>query len=151
MKAPFSRLALLFAALPAAFFPALADDGLPAPPKSMRAALQPFVDKHTLAGAVMLVADKVLAIEEAVKQMATKQTTDALNVSQGIGWFTGPPWFTVAGEYGHGGAFSTNMIIDTKRGLVLVWMLQHADYPDDGRQSQEVFRRVAGERFTGAR
>jgi CubicO group peptidase (beta-lactamase class C family) len=85
--------------------------------------------------------------ENAVKQMTSKQTSDAMKVSQGLGWFTGPPWFTAAGEYGHGGAFSTNMIIDTKHRLILVWMVQHADFPGDGRRSQDVFRKTALELF----
>jgi CubicO group peptidase (beta-lactamase class C family) len=84
---------------------------------------------------------------DTVRQMRTSQTSATMKVSQGLGWFAGPPWFTAAGEYGHGGAYSTNMIIDTKRGLVLVWMVQHTDFPSDGRQSQEVFRKTALELF----
>lgn len=48
-------LALLFAVLPVAFWPVSAGDG---PASSTKAAVQPFVDRHELAGAVMLVADR---------------------------------------------------------------------------------------------
>ena len=51
------RVAVLLAALPVALVPAWADDARP-PSKAIPAALQPFVDSHSLAGAVTLVADK---------------------------------------------------------------------------------------------
>ncbi len=70
-----------------------------------------------------------------------------MKVSQGLGWFTGPPWFTNEGEFGHGGACSTNMIVDTKHGRVMVWMVQHLDFPGDGRQSQDAFRAAAAKLF----
>src|SRR5436309_526409 len=50
------RLFMLLATLVVALQPAQADDALRA--KAIEAAVQPFVDKHALAGAVMLVADK---------------------------------------------------------------------------------------------
>src|SRR5947209_8463305 len=48
-----------------AALPARAKDASPAPSKKIAAALQPFVDSHSLAGAVALVADKdrILDIE----------------------------------------------------------------------------------------
>lgn len=59
---PFA-LALLVAALPLAFVPARGDDA----GKGLTAAVQPFVENHSLAGAVMLVADKnkILKLETA--------------------------------------------------------------------------------------
>jgi CubicO group peptidase (beta-lactamase class C family) len=56
------RLAVLLVALPLLLPRAAADD---TPPKNIAAALQPFVDRHALAGAVTLVADKdqVLGVE----------------------------------------------------------------------------------------
>jgi CubicO group peptidase (beta-lactamase class C family) len=51
-----ARLALLLAALAAPA--ALAEEPTPAPAKGIAAALQPFVDRHWLAGAVTLVADR---------------------------------------------------------------------------------------------
>ena len=34
------------------------------------------------------------------------------------------------------------MQIDRKRGLVLVWMVQHNGFPGDGGKSQEAFKRA---------
>jgi hypothetical protein len=39
------------------------------------------------------------------------------------------------------------MTIDTKRGLITVYMVQHAGFPGNGRQSLGAFRKAAGELF----
>jgi len=71
--------------------------------------------------------------DDAVKQMTMKQTGDEVKENYGLGW-------SVNGNgFGHGGAFSTNMSVDTKRGLITVWMVQHAGYPGDGSKSHGVF------------
>jgi len=44
---------------------------------------------------------------------------------------------------GHGGAYATNMQIDRRRGLVLVWMVQHNGFPGDGAKSQDAFKQAA--------
>jgi CubicO group peptidase (beta-lactamase class C family) len=82
--------------------------------------------------------------EEAVKQMTSKQTGDALKDAYGLGWATG------GGSFGHGGAYATNMSIDPKRGLVTVWMVQHAGYPADGNKSHAAFQTAAFKLFGGA-
>lgn len=77
--------------------------------------------------------------ENAVKTMTGKQT-GALPDGYGLGWSTGgngPDWF------GHGGAQSTNMTIDAKRGLIFIWMVQHAGFPGEGGKSQEAFKQSA--------
>jgi CubicO group peptidase (beta-lactamase class C family) len=79
--------------------------------------------------------------ENAVKQLTTKQTGDALKDNYGLGWSVG------GGGFGHGGAFSTNMNVDTKRGLVTVWLVQHAGFPGDGGKSQGAFRKAAEDQF----
>ena len=78
--------------------------------------------------------------EAAVKQMTTKQTGDVVKDNYGLGWSTG-------GTFGHGGAYATNMTIDPKRGLITVWMVQHAGFPGNGGKSQGVFRKAAEELF----
>src|SRR5262245_28686407 len=75
--------ALLAAALVVGFLPAAAEDPASDSSKSVAAALQPFVDNHTLAGAVTLVADKdkVLSLEAVgFSDVAAKKLmkTDAL-------------------------------------------------------------------------
>jgi CubicO group peptidase (beta-lactamase class C family) len=78
--------------------------------------------------------------EDAVKQMTSKQT-GALKENYGLGWATG------GGTLGHGGAFATNMTIDPKRGLITVFLVQHAGFPKNGNQAQGAFRKAAEERF----
>jgi len=58
--------------------------------------------------------------EAAVKQMTSGKTPEALTTSYGFGWTIGN------GEFGHGGAYATNMTIDTQHGLIFIWMVQHA-------------------------
>ena len=84
---------------------------------------------------------KQLLSEDAVKQLTTKQTGDLVKTEYGLGFSTG-------GSFGHGGAMATNMSVDPKRGLILVWMVQHAGYPGNGNQSQGAFRKAAEERFS---
>ena len=75
--------------------------------------------------------------EAAVKQMTSKQTSDAVDTKYGFGWNVGD------GEFGHGGAYATNMTIDTQHGLVFIWMVQHADFPGDGAKSRDAFMHAA--------
>jgi CubicO group peptidase (beta-lactamase class C family) len=83
---------------------------------------------------------KRLLSEAAVTQMTTKQT-GALKDSYGLGW-------SVHGNgFGHGGAFSTDMSVDTKRGLVTVYLVQHAGFPGDGKKCLGLFKQAAETRF----
>jgi CubicO group peptidase (beta-lactamase class C family) len=79
--------------------------------------------------------------EEAVKMMTSKQTGDAVKVSYGLGWSTNKD------VIGHGGAHATNMSIDTKRGLITVFMVQHAGFPKDGDKAQGAFQKAAMDHF----
>jgi CubicO group peptidase (beta-lactamase class C family) len=78
-----------------------------------------------------------LLSEEAVRQMTSKQTGPELKDGYGLGFSTGP------NTCGHGGAYATNMTIDRQRGLILIWMVQHAGFPGNGGQSQEAFKQAA--------
>ena len=73
----------------------------------------------------------------AVRQMTRKQTADSVKESYGFGWSTDGDTF------GHGGALSTNMSIDPKRGLILVFLVQHAGFPGAGGNSRDVFTQAA--------
>jgi len=75
--------------------------------------------------------------KESVRQLTTKQTPDNLKQGYGLGFAIGP------GHVGHGGAYSTRTNIETESGLILVWLVQHAGFPGDGKKSQDVFRKVA--------
>ncbi len=79
--------------------------------------------------------------EAAVKEMTSKQT-GSLPDGYGLGWSTG------GGNFGHGGAYATNMNIDTNRGLITIWMVQSAGgYPLNGDQAYSAFRSAAEGQF----
>jgi len=79
--------------------------------------------------------------ENAVKMMTSKQTGDAVKESYGFGWSVGTDWT------GHGGAESTNMEIDRKHGLIFIYMVQHAGFPNDGGKSRDAFKQAALAQF----
>ncbi|HEY1784140.1 MAG TPA: serine hydrolase domain-containing protein, partial [Pirellulales bacterium] len=72
----------------------------------------------------------------AVKQMTHKQTGD-LKDNYGFGWSTGH------GHAGHGGAFATDMSIDRKNDLVLVYLIQHKGFPGNGKDARGAFENAA--------
>ena len=84
---------------------------------------------------------KRLLSEEAVQQLTSRQTAPDIKDSYGLGFAVGADWC------GHGGAYATNMQIDRKRGLVLVWMVQHNGFPGNGGKSQEAFKQAAVDSF----
>jgi CubicO group peptidase (beta-lactamase class C family) len=75
--------------------------------------------------------------ENSVKMMTSKQTGAAVQESYGFGWAVGPGWT------GHGGAESTNMEIDRQHGLIFIFMVQHAGFPNDGGKSRDAFKQAA--------
>lgn len=79
--------------------------------------------------------------EAAVAEMTKRQTAESLPQAYGLGFSIGP------GNFGHGGAMATNMTIDAERGLVTVWLVQHAGFPGDGAKAQAAFRDAAYARF----
>jgi len=87
-----------------------------------------------------------LLSEDVVKQMTKDQT--GLATPWGLGWTAGKK---EGGPYGHGGAYGTNMTVDPERGLVLIYMIQHAGYPGkDGKEAKEIqptFTRAAIKRY----
>ena len=80
---------------------------------------------------------KRLLSEEAVRQLTSRQTAPDIKDSYGLGFAVGTDWC------GHGGAYATNMQIDHRRGLVLVWMVRHNGFPGDGAKSQDAFKQAA--------
>ena len=62
--------------------------------------------------------------EEAIKQMTSKQTGD-LEANYGLAWIT------EKGSYGHSGALATNMTIDPKLGIAMVFLVQHGTWTID--------------------
>ena len=82
--------------------------------------------------------------EAAVKAMTTKQTAASIPQGYGLGWAVGKN-----DTFGHGGAYATNMTVDAKHGLVLVFLVQHAGFPGDGNKILPAFQKAAEERFGG--
>ena len=83
--------------------------------------------------------------EAAVKQLTSRQTPPQLKESYGFGFGVGNTFF------GHGGAYSTNSIADTKHGLIFVWLVQHAGFPGEGGKAQDVFKKAAISTFAPAK
>jgi CubicO group peptidase (beta-lactamase class C family) len=81
--------------------------------------------------------------EAAVGEMTRRQTPETLKDSYGLGFATNSSGF------GHGGAYATNMWVDTRRGLVFVYHVQHAGFPGDGGKAQGAFRSAAEAAFGG--
>lgn len=75
--------------------------------------------------------------EEAIAQMTRRQTGKAIETSYGLGW-------SVDGStFGHGGALSTQMSIDSALGRITLFLVQHAGFPGNGDQSFEAFKKAA--------
>lgn len=76
-------------------------------------------------------------LPEAMKAMTSKQTGEGLN-PYGFG-------FAITGDsFGHGGAYATNLSIEPAKGLVLVFMVQHAGWRNDsGKKIQPEFKNAA--------
>jgi len=88
---------------------------------------------------------KRILSEDAVKELSRRQTGKSLKVSYGLG-------FATAGDgFGHGGAMSTQMWIDTKHGLVTVFLVQHAGFPGNGGQSYGAFRQAVAKEFAAGK
>lgn len=75
--------------------------------------------------------------KDAVRQLTTKQTPAGIKNGYGLGFSIGK------GQIGHGCAYSTRTNIETESGLILVWLVQHAGFPGDGKKSQDAFRKAA--------
>lgn len=72
--------------------------------------------------------------EASVEELSKRQTPESVDNSYGLGFAVGPGWF------GHGGAHATNMEIHPDKNLALIWMVQHAGFPGDGKNAQGVFK-----------
>ena len=75
--------------------------------------------------------------EASVKALTSRQTPADLQQSYGFGFSVSPT------QFGHGGAYSTNTTAHTDRGLITLWLVQHAGFPGNGAKAQETFRNAA--------
>ena len=83
--------------------------------------------------------------ENAFEELTKKQTPDSIKLKYGLGFSLGD------GSFGHGGAHSTNMEIRQKDGIALIWMVQHAGFPKNGRNAQSEFKSWAINQFAKKR
>jgi CubicO group peptidase (beta-lactamase class C family) len=79
--------------------------------------------------------------EAAVKELTTRQTPASVKESYGLGLSVSPT------SFGHGGAYSTGSIAETDKGLIMIWLVQHASFPGEGGKAQDAFRKAAREKF----
>lgn len=79
--------------------------------------------------------------EPAVAEMTSRHT--ALHIKDSYGYC----WSVVEDGCGHGGALNTNMIIDWKRELAFVYLVQHAGFIGDGAQGFQAFHQAALKSF----
>lgn len=82
--------------------------------------------------------------ENAIAEMTRKQTGDAVEKNYGLGWET------AADSFSHGGACSTRMTVDTRLGLVLLFLVQHA-FPGTGPACGDLFLQDVRNRFAALR
>ncbi|HEY0456827.1 MAG TPA: serine hydrolase domain-containing protein [Verrucomicrobiae bacterium] len=83
--------------------------------------------------------------EAALAELKKRQTPGSVKESYGLG-------FSVDGEnFGHGGAYATNMEIRPTDGIAIIWMVQHAGFPLEGDRAQSAFRAWARETFAKSR
>jgi CubicO group peptidase (beta-lactamase class C family) len=78
--------------------------------------------------------------EQSLQQMTHKQTGD-LKDAYGFGFSTG------GGRIGHGGAYSTDSSIDVEHQLIEIFLVQHASWPEEGKQILPAFRKAAVDAF----
>ena len=75
----------------------------------------------------------------------TSPQTGSLSVNYGFGWSTDRK---PGGPFGHGGAYSTNMQIDPARQLILIFLVQHAGWPNEsGNRILATFQQAAIQAF----
>jgi CubicO group peptidase (beta-lactamase class C family) len=83
--------------------------------------------------------------EAAVKELTSKQTGEGVPNAYGLGFDVG------GGQFGHGGAYATNMSVEPKTGLITIFMVQHAGWIKDGDQSLGAFRKAAQAQYGSSR
>jgi CubicO group peptidase (beta-lactamase class C family) len=61
--------------------------------------------------------------QAAIDKMTSKRTPDDVKDQYGFGFQVS------SGQYGHGGAYSTNTYFDRNRKVILIWLVQHNGFP----------------------
>ena len=100
---------------------------------------------------------KRLVSEASIRQLTSTQAGAKLNDDSrpggyGLGFSTSTKSTSdtspvPVGPCGHGGAYATNLWVDPARGLVTVYLVQHAGFIAGGDQARGVFEKAATEKY----
>ncbi|HEX3133133.1 MAG TPA: serine hydrolase domain-containing protein [Planctomycetota bacterium] len=100
---------------------------------------------------------KRLVSEASIRQLTSTQAGAKLNDESkpsgyGLGFSTttkstGDTGPVPVGACGHGGAYATNLWIDPAHGVVLIYLVQHAGFINDGNKAKGVFEKAAIEQY----
>ena len=74
--------------------------------------------------------------------MPNREVLTNLNQGYGLGWRT-----YSSGVFGHTGAYATDLRIDPKSGIAMVWLVQHAGFLGEGKKGREAFEAAVAEGF----
>jgi CubicO group peptidase (beta-lactamase class C family) len=90
--------------------------------------------------------------ESAITEMTSRQTSDAIKESYGLGWATSGKGrkgadSIIPGPCGHGGAYATNMWIEPQRQLITIFMVQYAGPGGESEKMRSAFMKAAVDAF----
>ena len=91
---------------------------------------------------------KLPGIEELTIRVMTTQTMAPVFPDFSGGWQNSPATYPAANRT-LGLAAAAQLLFDTKRGLITVYLVQHAGFPGDGGQSGAAFKTAAEAQFGG--
>lgn len=82
--------------------------------------------------------------QEAIRELTSDQTPEIVKNSYGLGFKVSETTF------GHAGAYGTDTTAYVDKGLITIWLVQHAAFPGKGKEAQGAFRSAALEAFSPA-
>jgi len=87
--------------------------------------------------------DRRYVSEASIAEMTRKQTEGIPDApGYGLAWTTDGE-----GRFGHAGAYGTDMTIESKEDLILLWFIQSAGYPNNGNEALATFQKTASETY----
>ena len=83
--------------------------------------------------------------ENAIEELTRKQTPDEVKNEYGLGFKV------TENSFGHAGAYGTNTTAHVDKGIITIWLVQHAAFPGNGKEAQNAFRTAAMKKYAGAK
>lgn len=80
--------------------------------------------------------------QEAIRELTSDQTPEIVKNNYGLGFKVTDTTF------GHAGAYGTDTTAFVDKGLITIWLVQHAAFPGKGKEAQGAFRSAALEAFS---